>query len=58
MKKRKRNMKLLQISFKENGKIIVDKAIIGEDITKEQAQGLIDMGFAKIIEVEEEIENV
>jgi hypothetical protein len=45
-------LKLLQISFKENGKLIVDKAIIGEDITEEQAQGLIGMGIAKIIEVD------
>jgi len=52
MKKRKKRLKVLQISFKEEGKIFVDSAIIGEDITQKQAQGLIDMGIAKIIEVE------
>lgn len=44
--------KKIEIKFEEDGKIFFDTAIIGEDITEEQAQGLVKQGIAKIIEVE------
>lgn len=46
-------MKKIEIKFKEKGKIYFDLAIIGEDITEEQAQGLVELGVGRIMEVEE-----
>lgn len=44
-------MKILKIRFEEDGKIFFDSAIIGKDITEEQAQGLIKQGIARIEDV-------
>lgn len=44
-------MKKIEIKFEEDGKIFFDSAIIGEDITEEQAQGLVENGKGRIIEV-------
>lgn len=49
--------KKIEIKFEENGKIFFDSAIIGKDITEEQAQGLVDLGIGKIIEVEDYNQN-
>ena len=40
----------IRIKFKEKGKIFFDSAIIGEDITEEQAQKLVEKGMGKIID--------
>lgn len=44
-------MKVLKISFEEGNRHIYDTAIIGEDITKEQAQKLIKKGIAYIEDI-------
>lgn len=43
-------MKRIEIKFEEDGKVFFDSAIIGKDITEEQAQGLVENGKGKIIE--------
>lgn len=47
-------MKKIEIKFEEDGKMFFDSAIIGKDITEEQAQGLIEKGIGKIIEIDNE----
>lgn len=44
-------MRTIEIKFEEDGKIFFDSAIIGKDITEEQAQELVEKGVGKIIEV-------
>lgn len=51
-------MRKVKIKFKENGKIFFDEAIIGKTITEEQAQGLVEQGIARIIEINENEEEV
>ncbi len=43
--------RIIEIKFEENGKIFFDSAVIGEDITEEQAQKLVEEGIGKIIEI-------
>lgn len=45
-------MRKIEIKFEEDGKVFFDSAIIGKDITEEQAQGLVENGKGKIIEVQ------
>jgi hypothetical protein len=51
-------MRRIEIKFEEKGKIFFDSAIIGKDITEEQAQGLVDLGIGIIIEEEEKEKEV
>lgn len=46
-------MRRIEIKFEEDDKIFFDSAIIGKDITEQQAQGLVEQGIGKIIESEE-----
>ena len=43
--------RMVKIKFEEKGKVFFDSAVIGKDITEEQAQGLVEQGIAQIIEI-------
>jgi len=45
--------RIIEIKFKENDKIFFDSAIIEKDITEEQAQQLVKMGIARIVDAED-----
>ena len=47
-------MKKLQVSWEENGNYFIDFLEINKDCTPDQANQLIEMGIAKIIEDKKE----